>query len=94
MRRPSPASIARLGVVRRALPRHPSVGRLLAAVARARARTNEAVDHVEAAIMALGWARQNLVSPPAAAQYVVAGMRCFAGFLVLSLAARAYWECV
>lgn len=54
----------------------------------------DAIDHVEAAIMALGWARQNLVSPPAAAQYVVAGMRCFAGFLVLSLAARAYWECV
>ena len=50
---------------------------------RAAARTIcNAIDHVEDTIVALGWARQYLIAPPAAARYVVAGLNCFAVFLV------------
>ena len=59
------------------------------------AKDASAEDHCEAAILALGWAREHLVSPPKAARYVTLGLHAFSVLLVGSIMhAVALWMAV
>ena len=50
--------------------------------ARERVPAQPALDQLEADIVALGWAREYLLTPPKAAKYVSAGIACFGVFLL------------
>ena len=56
------------------------------------AKSVDATDHVEAAIMSLGWARCHLIAPPKAAKYVTAGLIAMAVCILGSIGqVLVYW---